>query len=298
MATMESATPGTWSMQQSHRIGSALGEFEGKEMLLDSGAGIVGVQTALQALSQNPCRIACESGVCIVFSEQQKLYFLLWRSDVKETVYEKYGFYDPADPNEPGPDAVHPTPPTVQTTDERPAVNVEEVSAVAPSTVEPHAVPAVETNNVVAVESNEVPAVDSSVVPSVEPCEVPAVVNAEEPHVVPAADPPSPSRAIANVVDAEDADGTTYFNVSVSSPGKSHIVRRRYREFRSLKEQVGDTAGQAFPRKHLLPCRGAKLDTRRNQLDQWLQSSLRDRSVDDLPAPWADFLELSPAQAA
>jgi len=305
MAAMEPAPTGTWSLQQTHRIGSALGEFEDKEMLLDRSA-IKGVQAALQALSQG--RMACKSGVCIVFSEQQRLYFLLWRSDVKETVYEKYGFYDPTDSSEPAPDALQPTPSrlsTAPTADEPDAVNAEEASAVAPSTMEPSAVPAVEPNDAGAVEPSPLPAAEPRDVSAVEPSAVPAmepcVVPAEEPSAVPEpSEVPSPSRAVANIVSADEpnAEGTIYFNVSVTSPERSHIIKRRYKAFRSLKDQVGDTSGQAFPRKHLFACKGAKLDARREQLDRWLQGSLADRSVDNLPAAWATFLDLSPAQAA
>jgi len=85
------ASTETWSMTQSHSIGTVLGEFEGKEMVLDGGAA-AGVQEALHALAQG--EVPCESGVCIVFSEEKGQYFLLWRSDVKEAVYEKYSFCD------------------------------------------------------------------------------------------------------------------------------------------------------------------------------------------------------------
>merc|ERR1712224_937474 len=85
----------TGSIAQTHTIGTTLGEFEGKEMVLARGA-VNSVQDALRKLAHG--EVACESGVCIVFSEEKGQYFLLWRSDVKAAVYEKYSFYD--SPNE------------------------------------------------------------------------------------------------------------------------------------------------------------------------------------------------------
>lgn len=124
------APMGTWSLTQSHNIGTALGEFEGKEMILDRDA-VKGAQAALSALTQG--EVACESGVCIVFSEEQGEYFLLWRSDVKAALYEKYSFTDsPGEaPTEPEPEA--------------PA----EPEPLMPTPVVPHAAPSCITANII-----------------------------------------------------------------------------------------------------------------------------------------------------
>merc|ERR1719171_1133698 len=42
------------------------------------------------ALDLEAGHVSCDSGVCIVYSESQGSYYLLFRSDVREAVFERY----------------------------------------------------------------------------------------------------------------------------------------------------------------------------------------------------------------
>jgi len=78
---------GRWDTEHAHKIGSSLGQYEGKEMLLDVASHN---SVSKAALDLDAGRVSCESGVCIVYSESQGSYYLLFRSDLRKAVLERY----------------------------------------------------------------------------------------------------------------------------------------------------------------------------------------------------------------
>lgn len=79
---------------------------------------------------------------------------------------------------------------------------------------------------------------------------------------------------------AFERDGVTFFALDVLPVARRPWrVTRRYRDFDVLAQQLGQratTMTQAkLPRKHLLPCRGQRLEERRRGLETWLRCVLR-----------------------
>jgi len=79
---------GRWATELSHKIGSSLGIFKDKEMMLDTDT-YKSVSHAVSELDAG--RVLCEAGICIVYSVSKESYFLLFRSDAEQAAYERYG---------------------------------------------------------------------------------------------------------------------------------------------------------------------------------------------------------------
>lgn len=83
----EAETP-TWSIAHTHDVGGIGDEahFEGKAVSLSQFRSVT---DAIERLNEDGS--ICREGLCIVRSENQDRYHLLWRSDRQHEVFEKFG---------------------------------------------------------------------------------------------------------------------------------------------------------------------------------------------------------------
>eukprot|EP00746_Dinoflagellata_sp_MGD_P150104 gnl/MRDRNA2_/MRDRNA2_82033_c0_seq3.p1 gnl/MRDRNA2_/MRDRNA2_82033_c0~~gnl/MRDRNA2_/MRDRNA2_82033_c0_seq3.p1 ORF type:complete len:369 (+),score=74.86 gnl/MRDRNA2_/MRDRNA2_82033_c0_seq3:518-1624(+) len=97
--------------------------------------------------------------------------------------------------------------------------------------------------------------------------------------------PPPPQLKVSSIQIPAHAiemrGGITFFAVDVypEDGGNSWRVMRRYNDFHNLRNILGPEGnsfpGACFPRKHLTGCTGAKLETRRADLELWLLRALQ-----------------------
>jgi len=81
----------------------------------------------------------------------------------------------------------------------------------------------------------------------------------------------------------QERDGVTFYGVDVIPRvgGQPRMLMKRYNDFVVLRANLRQTGATAlglmdakFPRKHLFGCKGVKLETRRSQLEGWLQAAI------------------------
>lgn len=94
-STPISTSSATWSTGQSHGIGATVDTTAGVRVL--DRMVCTSVSTAVERL--NGGQIVCDDGMCIVFSASTSAYFVLWRSDMKETAFQKFSL-NSANPSE------------------------------------------------------------------------------------------------------------------------------------------------------------------------------------------------------
>jgi len=80
-----------WSLELTHQLCDEGQEtkFEGKAGLLKKDE-FASVRDAIPRLNTWEGHIACPEGFCVVFSENRKQYFIIYRRDKKETVFELF----------------------------------------------------------------------------------------------------------------------------------------------------------------------------------------------------------------
>jgi len=128
-------------------------------------------------------------------------------------------------------------------------------------------------------------------------------MNKTPSFLIPAAEQAQPQLLLAGVAlpagGVEERGDATYFRVEVTpADGRSPwTVRRRYQQFHELYTAVrpatNHLAAMSFPRRHLRPCVGERLENRRRGLETWLSEVVREAQSRQ-PGwlkPLCDFLE-------